>query len=520
MENVISAFITLATFFFITSICPLKLEAATSTESARHHTIHGIITQETNAVIRFASFEQPQCIIYGNSEIGFFETKDFTAQRGELAINLIPPTYRKPIQLFADSNGTRKLLGEKKFESPFPKSYESLGAKILHGNFTSNFYLVSGSLPQSHFNNPHSKTVSIEEAKSLRNRFSLIMILNRFGELIWTYVPMNAGQPLHSYLVTKPLGNGRYGILGGKADGYFAVVHSNGKTVQELSTRTGNQPFVMHHDFLMNRNGGFLTFGTKSTASASATQKAPTTFLSDTIIKVDPVESESNVVYDFLSIFHPLTERHWQEPSTKKRFVLWDSPKADADFIHANTIDLVPGKGFLFSLKHLDRLVMLDSDFKNVHWTLGPTENDTYRTTGDASFSHQHGAHVLANGNVLLFDNGFRKKRSRVIELNLKDKSANLTWSYAPNVSMYSRNRSHAVRLENQNTLALFVAPKVAGKSNVGPESDYLIEVDKSGKREVGRMRIDFATKSAGYRATPLNQVGNEVFLGLLPGNP
>jgi hypothetical protein len=60
---------------------------------------------------------------------------------------------------------------------------------------------------------------------------------------------------------------------------------------------------------------------------------------------------------------------------------------------------------------------------------------------------------MLANGNILLFDNGNRRSYSRVLEIRPEDQA--IVWDYTgnPRDSFYSMNISGAQRLPNGNTL-------------------------------------------------------------------
>jgi hypothetical protein len=60
---------------------------------------------------------------------------------------------------------------------------------------------------------------------------------------------------------------------------------------------------------------------------------------------------------------------------------------------------------------------------------------------------------MLANGNILVFDNGSQRRYSRVIELN--PRTLSIEWDYMsdPREDFYSYTRGSAQRLPNGNTL-------------------------------------------------------------------
>lgn len=120
------------------------------------------------------------------------------------------------------------------------------------------------------------------------------------------------------------------------------------------------------------------------------------------------------------------------------------------DLFHVNSIDVletsIPGvcvKGdLLLSVRHLDRLVVLDPAQKRVRWSWGETE-----------LEEQHHATLLENGNILLFDNGLRRGSSRVLEVDPRDKT--IVWSYPgpDDPKFFTKQRGGVQRLSNGNTL-------------------------------------------------------------------
>jgi len=100
-----------------------------------------------------------------------------------------------------------------------------------------------------------------------------------------------------------------------------------------------------------------------------------------------------------------------------------------------------PGNVFI-SYRSNDVIAVIDRDTGKIVWAWGPGELDG-----------QHKPHMLANGNVLVFDNGALRGRSRVIELNPFTKR--IEWEYAgePKEEFFSNCISGAQRLPNGNTL-------------------------------------------------------------------
>jgi len=100
-----------------------------------------------------------------------------------------------------------------------------------------------------------------------------------------------------------------------------------------------------------------------------------------------------------------------------------------------------PGNIFI-SYRSNDVIAVIDRPTGRIVWAWGPGEIDG-----------QHKPHMLASGNVLIFDNGTLRGYSRVIELD--PLAGRIEWEYigSPKESFHSRAISGAQRLPNGNTL-------------------------------------------------------------------
>ncbi|MCK4914712.1 MAG: hypothetical protein KAS89_01005 [Candidatus Eisenbacteria sp.] len=126
---------------------------------------------------------------------------------------------------------------------------------------------------------------------------------------------------------------------------------------------------------------------------------------------------------------------------------------AKGDIFHTNAIEILDGRladelpafkvgSVLLSLRTLSLLVVLDLDAELVTWAR------------KGSWLKQHDPSVLANGNILIFDNNGNSDRSRVIEFN--PVTERIEWTYKGELAddFYSQMCGTAARLPNGNTLA------------------------------------------------------------------
>jgi hypothetical protein len=139
-------------------------------------------------------------------------------------------------------------------------------------------------------------------------------------------------------------------------------------------------------------------------------------------------------------------------------------PESVGDVTHTNSIEVIehdipnvaPAGSILLSVRELSRVVILDPKLERVIWSWGEGE-----------LQEQHHASLLDNGNILVFDNGTRRKKSRVIELD--PRAGKIVWTYsAP--GFYTRLRGAAQKLPNGNVLA------------TESDSGHVIEVTPKGR--------------------------------------
>ncbi len=124
------------------------------------------------------------------------------------------------------------------------------------------------------------------------------------------------------------------------------------------------------------------------------------------------------------------------------------------DALHTNTIEVIPrdvGQGgrkifqkgnVLISIRKLDTVAVVDTEKESIVWSWG-------RGVIEA----QHQPTLLDNDHILIFDNGPRRKYSRVVEVDVA--TGEIVWEYVgdPVESFYSFAKGGVERLPNGNTL-------------------------------------------------------------------
>ncbi|MDP6453008.1 MAG: aryl-sulfate sulfotransferase [SAR202 cluster bacterium] len=196
----------------------------------------------------------------------------------------------------------------------------------------------------------------------------------------------------------------------------------------------------LHHDYQRQLNGNTLvllweelsTEVSDSVRGGIVKEEEPEVMLGDIIREID---SDGN------------TLNEWS---------LWQGLDVEVDEIcplhdrrewtHMNSLNLTNDNNFLISSRTTNTVSIVSRETGEYTWRWGPGE-----------VWHQHNPTQLANGNILMFDNGSHSRgfmeRSRLVEVN--PETNEIEWQYvgSPPMSFYSFHISSADRLPNGNTL-------------------------------------------------------------------
>ena len=217
--------------------------------------------------------------------------------------------------------------------------------------------------------------------------------------------------------------------------------------------------------------------------------------------------------HDSLGVWHPGTRRVDRMWSAKEAWNMLDPAqhgthqRADGvvNWTHMNSVSVGPRGNIILSLRNRNQVVSLSPDYQ-IEWQLSGPDSDYEFPDPTDRFYKQHTASQLANGHILLFDNGNGRpeaeggKYSRALELRLDDAAGTAVkiWEYRPDPDIYSSIVSSAYRLNNGNTLVNFGA----GKAPIAPI--VLVEADANGDEvfRVDTLRFGLQnTRNRAYRA-------------------
>lgn len=256
----------------------------------------------------------------------------------------------------------------------------------------------------------------------------------------------------YSYAILEKIG-----INGGGHDGIHYLTDNNLKTIRSFRITDLPNCTTDLHEFLRLENGNVLMLSYKSRqvdlSSIGGSKKA---LVYDPVIVEQTIENKVVWYWDGEQYF----DLDDIASSAKSPDVHLNTiPPLHIDYAHANALSLFPDGNLLLSLKHLDCLVKINRQSKEIVWYMGSINSKrnqfTFLDDPQDGFSHQHNARILPNNNLLLFDNGtlHSKKESRAVEYELDELNftARLVWSYSNN--QYTPAQGSIERLPNGNTL-------------------------------------------------------------------
>mgnify|MGYP001369637907 FL=1 len=125
--------------------------------------------------------------------------------------------------------------------------------------------------------------------------------------------------------------------------------------------------------------------------------------------------------------------------------------------MHGNSIDIDYDNNLILSNRKSSEIIKIDRITGEIIWIIGGPTNE-FEILNDPlnGVNSQHDVKRLANGNLLVFDNGKLGEypASRVVEYELDEENltANMIWQYENPYGYLSRAMGSAQRLPNQNT--------------------------------------------------------------------
>ena len=215
-----------------------------------------------------------------------------------------------------------------------------------------------------------------------------------------------------------------------------------------------------HHDFEIVENGDILILGAEGRKVNYNSQEV--LIRDDIIVTLDSEGVPKNFISFYDVLGGQIPQKNWEVAMSKtesvkiflrkiRNFIRQKSSEHldQFDIFHSNTVEEikydigVAKKGdILFCIRNLNLIGILDRETEELVWSWGPGVLD-----------RPHNPTVLANGNILVFDNGVQRGYSRVLEID--PSTAEIVWKFEadPREAFFTQTRGGSQRLPNGNTL-------------------------------------------------------------------
>lgn len=267
-----------------------------------------------------------------------------------------------------------------------------------------------------------------------------------------------------------------YGGIRYHTGGVMRIMNNEYRVVQTIEDGI----HVDSHDLAVLDDGSYIYFGTEERPldrrDSTITCLLDCFVLGQTLERVYP-DGTKRTIWNSLDHY------------TQSDFVMDDVFELNHnilyDVIHANSVNVAPDGNLIISIRHTNEVMAINPD-GGLLW-----RTRDYTFSNDDGFSHQHDAHILSSGNLLLFDNGNGvRDYSRAIEYAIDHSEQTLTQVWTYTTGHFAPNRGAVQRLGNGNTLINFV-------------DGGIVEVDTAGNV---LMKLDMPSGYASYQARMVEQ--------------
>jgi len=212
------------------------------------------------------------------------------------------------------------------------------------------------------------------------------------------------------------------------------------------------RPEPVHHDLQVLPGGNIIVLTREAGIDPRVSERAP--ILQDYVSILDSEGVERRRI-SLLDAFDAAGAEHDWRAALR---TFWDKERTrqlaahPGDVFHTNSVELLDGRladrvpafaagNLLVSMCHMDTIAVVDLNRERVIWSLG------------GIFALQHDPTVLRDGRILVFDNNWRRGRSRVVALDPATRE--VIWEYRGTEErpFYSRTCGTAAELPNGNLL-------------------------------------------------------------------
>ncbi len=303
-----------------------------------------------------------------------------------------------------------------------------------------------------------------------------IMIIDNNGEPIFWKNTVGGAYDF------KPQPDGTLSYYDLKMDCFY-ILDKNYNLIDSVRCLNSVQTDI--HELRILPNGNYLILGRDDNHQADLSGVVDGGRTSATIISytIQEIDKNKNLVFEWNT---------WDNFEITDTYS--DLKQGTIDVSHGNSLEIDFDGNFLVSFRNTQEVTKIDRVTGEIIWRLGGKKNQFTFINDTLGFSWQHAARRLPNGNIMLFDNGFRREPaimafSRALEYKVDEinKTATLVWEYRNVPDVYSIGLGYSQRLQNGNTFIAW-----------GAATPAITEVTQ-GKEEV--FELSFVENYSTYRA-------------------
>lgn len=222
----------------------------------------------------------------------------------------------------------------------------------------------------------------------------------------------------------------------------------NGKVLLHLKVGQGDMDKLVHHEVRYDNTGNLyaLTFTQKVFDLASVGGA-----------KNDTVHADGMVV------FNKAGKKIWEWSVLDHLNPLSDPKilKSKKDWVHANSMFKDKDGNFLISFRDLSQIWKVEYPSGKVLWKLG--DKGDFKIDTAHAFSGQHAVHINENGQLMMLDNGPKRKQSRAMAFTIDTaaKKAPVQFSVPLSKEYFSATKGNCSLFNHNEVLFCLTDPKV-----------------------------------------------------------
>lgn len=269
-------------------------------------------------------------------------------------------------------------------------------------------------------------------------------LIDMKGHLLheWSY-PVKKIWPDKTFDTTTPFWENIYLYPNGDL---LAIYHNGGIIKIDKDSRLlWSYDCSAHHDIDVDSQGNIYTL-----TNDWIKLKAGVAIIDNAILILSP-DGKLVKKIPFTALLHRSQNRNAE--SLLKR-VVGMALNGTQDVYHTNTLQIIDDKTavahspifkkghILISILTLSTIAVIDPDLQDILWILGPR----------LWVEGQHNTTLLANGNMMTFDNHYQSQKNHSRVLEFKPLSKEIVWEYKPK-DFFTDTHGSEQRLSNGNTL-------------------------------------------------------------------